>query len=148
MITKKQIQAIVENIIDQKNQFIVDISVKPSSKIIIIVDDYKNITIDKCAEISRSIDKILNRGVEDYELEVTSPGLTQPFRVLQQYKKNIGKDIEILLKTGIKTKAKLISFNEKGIGIELEKNIKQKITENLFIDFDNIKNTKLSLSFT
>ncbi len=154
MITKKHIQAIVESCIDRDNQFIVDVSVKPGNKINVIVDDYKGIAIDKCAEISRTIESSLNRDDEDYDLEVTSPGLTNPFRVLQQYQKNIGNDVEVLFKTGIKTKAKLKSVDEKGINVEVEINLKQKADkkkqktiENHFISFENIKSTKLLLSF-
>jgi ribosome maturation factor RimP len=86
MITKEQIFDIVINKLDRDNQFIVDITVKPGNKIVVVADSLKGISVDECVAISRSIEANLDRNIEDYELEVTSPGLTQPFKVEKQYK--------------------------------------------------------------
>jgi len=118
MIDKEKIQEIVENIIDPKRQFVVNIAVKPGNKIVVTIDDFNGVNLEDCAEISRKIETKLDRGIEDFELEVTSPGLTQPFLVLQQYYKNLNKDIDVLLNEGIKIRARLISVNEKGIEVE------------------------------
>ncbi len=154
MITKEKIQELVESIIDPKRQFLVNIAVKPGNKIIVILDDYNGISLDDCADINRKIEANLDRNKEDFEIEVSSPGLTQPFIVIQQYFKNIGKNIEVLLKNGIKINARLISVNEKGINVETEKKIKiagnkkkQLIFEKHYFDFENIKNTKIVLPF-
>ena len=154
MIDKEKIQEIVENIIDPKRQFVVNIAVKPGNKIVVTIDDFNGVNLEDCAEISRKIETKLDRGIEDFELEVTSPGLTQPFLVLQQYYKNLNKDIDVLLNEGIKIRARLISVNEKGIEVESEKIIrlekgkkKQLSIEKRFIEFEKIKNTKIVLPF-
>jgi ribosome maturation factor RimP len=154
MITKEQIQKIVETIVDPKNQFLVNIVVRPGNKVIVTVDDIRGIHLDECAEISKKIEQTLDRNKEDFELEVTSPGLTQPFLVMQQYRKNLNKDIEVLLKNGIKKMVRLISVHENGIDVEEEKKIKpannkkkQVIIEKQFIEFEDIKNTRIVLPF-
>jgi len=154
MITKEQIQNIVEPLIDPKNQFLVNIAVNPGNKIIVTLDNYKGIGLDECAEISKKIELKLDRDKEDFELEVTSPGLTQPFTVIQQYRKYLNKDIEILFKNGIKISVRLISVHENGIDVETEKTIKpanskkkQLSIEKQFIEFEDIKSTKIVLLF-
>jgi ribosome maturation factor RimP len=154
MINKDQIQAIVENNIDPAKLFIVEVSVSAANKINVAIDGFKGLLIDDCVALSRKIEKSLDRETEDFELEVSSPGLTQPFRVLNQYKKNIGREVEILFNDGIKTIAKLMSVAENGIDIEEEKIIKPEgskkkhmITEKKFIEFESRKSTKLIISF-
>jgi len=154
MITKEKIQELVATIIDTKKQFLVNIIVRPGNNIVVVVDDYNGISLEDCVDISRKIEADLDRDKEDFELEVTSPGLTQPFIVIQQYYKNLNKDIEVLLKSGIKLVAKLVSVDEKGIAVEAEKRIKvgdskkkELILEKQFIVFENIKNTKILLPF-
>jgi ribosome maturation factor RimP len=154
MITKEKIRQVVEKIIDLNNQFIVEIAVNPGNKIVISIDSYSGIRIDDCVAITRGIEANFDREVEDYELEVSSAGLSEPFRVKQQYQKNIGQTVEILFNDGQKIKGKLVSIAEDGISIESEKLIKiekktkkQKIYEQQFVEFDKIKNTKLVLKF-
>jgi ribosome maturation factor RimP len=154
MIHKEQILKIVENNIDASKQFVVDVTVSAANKINVMIDGYKGLSIDDCVALSRKIEKGLDRETEDFELEVSSPGLTQPFKVLQQYKKNIGKEVEVLFNNGAKTNAKLLNVAENGIDLEEEKIIKpegskkkQKIIEKKFVEFESIKSTKLIISF-
>ena len=154
MITKEQIVQIVEKHIDPKTQFLVEVTVAAGNKIFVALDGYKGISIDYCIEISRAIESNFDREVEDFELEVSSAGLSEPFRVIEQYKKNIGNQIEILLKDGKKIAASLTSVIENGINVVVEKTVKeegskkkQKITEPQFIEFEKIKHTKLILIF-
>jgi ribosome maturation factor RimP len=153
MIHKEQILKIVENSIDPTKLFIVDITVSAANKINVTIDGFVGLSIDDCVALSRKIEKNFNREKEDFELEVSSPGLTQPFKLLQQYKKNIGKEVEILFNDGIKTIAIIANVAENGIDIEEEKNIKsqgskkkEKIIEKKFVEFESIKSTKLIIS--
>ena len=152
MITKEKIQEVVEKVIDLQSQFVVEISVSAKNKVLVSIDSFKGITIDDCISVSKSIEKTFDRNIEDYELEVTSAGLTQPFKVVQQYHKNVGKNIEVLLKTGQKFEVKLISVATNGIAIE--KTIRKEGSkkkefqkEEQFIEFEDIKSTKLIIEF-
>jgi len=102
MISAVSIKELVNKILEPTDFFLVEASVKPGNRIVVYVDKLEGISIDECAEISRLVESNLDREVEDFELEISSPGLTQPFKVKQQYFKNIGKDIEIVLSTGEK----------------------------------------------
>jgi ribosome maturation factor RimP len=154
MIKKEQIVELVNSVIDRQDQFVVGITVSGGNKITVLIDGYSGITIDDCAEISRYIDSKLNREIEDYELEVSSPGLSEPFRIKEQYIKNTSREVEVLLKTGIKKTGKIISVAENGIDLEVTKTIKpegNKKKENIkevgFIEFSDIKHTKAVVSF-
>jgi len=154
MITKEQIIEIVEKQLDKQTQFLVEVTVNPGNKIFVAIDGYKGVSIDNCVELSRSIENNFDREIEDFELEVSSAGLSEPFRVIEQYKKNVGKQIEVLLKDGKKITCTLTSIVGNGINVEIEKQIKleeskkkQKITEQQFIELEKIKHTKLILIF-
>ena len=95
-----------------------------------------------------------DRDVEDYELEVGSAGITSPFKVLRQYVKNIGNEVEMLLKNGSKLTGVLKSADENGVVVSVEKKVKpegakRKVTvvEDESYTFDEIKYTKYLIRF-
>ena len=100
MIDKELLKASVEKAIEGTDLFIVDIKVSPQNEIVVELDSPGSIDIDTCAAVTRAIEKEFDRDVEDYELEVGSAGLTSPFKVKEQYEKNLGNDIEVLTRDG------------------------------------------------
>ncbi|MDL2262515.1 ribosome assembly cofactor RimP [Bacteroidales bacterium OttesenSCG-928-I21] len=152
MIKKEEIHSITEQIL-QETQFIVEIKVNENkNEIFIFVDDINGLTIAECKRISRFVESKLNEKDEIFSLEVSSPGLSNPFKVRQQYVKNIGKEIEVLLTDGEKLLGKLLSVNVEDIIIEtteLKKiaNKKQEVKEEHKIEFNNIKTSKNIISF-
>lgn len=154
MITEAQVKALIEEKIINTDIFIVEVKVKPGNKIVVYIDTPAGISIDECVGVSRHIESSFDREVEDFELEVSSPGLDHPFRVLQQYKKNLNKEVSVLAKTGDKIIGKLIMADEKSFQIEkvLSKKKKKKATdevEELVVNFDytEVKETKIVLTF-
>ncbi|MEE4198650.1 MAG: ribosome assembly cofactor RimP [Bacteroidales bacterium] len=154
MISKQKIENIIEGIVREKNAYIVDLTVNSSNKILLELDSFEGVTIDDCVEVSRIIEKNLDRDQEDFSLEVSSPGLSSPFKVWQQYQKNTGKEVETILSDGQKLKGNLIEVDQEGIIIEETRKIKvegkkkkQTITEKLQLSFDNIKSTKIVIKF-
>jgi ribosome maturation factor RimP len=154
MITAEQIKGILNNIIDPDKYFIVEINIRLGNKIYVALDGYKSITLDECVRFSREIESNFDREKEDFELEVSSPGLTEPFKVKEQYRKCLNTDVEVLLKSGKKLKGKLISTVENGIDLEIieeardEKTKKKKlIVSEQFFDFEAIKHTKRYIKF-
>ena len=106
MIDKNVVTRIVEEWLEGKDYFLVDVTVTPDDKIVVEIDHAEGVWIDDCVDLSRYIESKLNREEEDYELEVGSAGIGQPFKVLQQYIIHIGKEVEVLGKDGKKwTKA-------------------------------------------
>lgn len=96
MITAEGITELVEQHIKGTETFLVEVLVKAGNAIRVHVDTPEGISIDQCVAISRFLNESLDRDVEDYSLEVSSPGLGAAFKVKQQYEKNMGRDIEVL----------------------------------------------------
>jgi ribosome maturation factor RimP len=120
MIEKAYIRKMVEELIKGEELFLVDVSVTPSNKITILVDSPKGITIGQCALINRKVESLLDRNVEDYELVVSSPGLDSELKVIEQYHKNIGRELEVIMKDQSRYSGKLTSVGEKEIIIREE----------------------------
>ncbi len=132
--------------------FIVDISVGLGNAISVIIDSDEGLSIDKCIEMSRHIEHQIDRETEDFSLEVSSPGLTQPFKVLRQYLKNLGKEIEIVTAKGDKITGILKYADEKIIISETASNIKvdgKKTVEIKTVEFSyqDIKSVKPVIIF-
>jgi len=152
MIERDRIIELVEKIIRETEIFLVDITVTAKDKILVWIDKKDGITIDECAEISKELENHLDRSIEDFELEVSSPGLDTSFRVRQQYDKNIGREIEIVTEDNKIHKGKLLQITEDEIKLEIIKNKKGKekkedqATE-LSLGFNQIKSAKVIVIF-
>ena len=151
MITKEKVQSLVEEVL-LDDQFVVDIHVGLGNSILVFVDSDTGISVGECVEISRHIEHSLDRETEDFSLEVSSPGLSGSFKVVRQYLKNIGREVEVVTITGEKQKGILKSVN--AAGFELEAVVKEKvdgkkveITKSLAFDFEQIKTVKIVISF-
>ncbi|MDO4320095.1 MAG: ribosome assembly cofactor RimP [Bacteroidales bacterium] len=114
MIDKNLLTRTVEQAIADTDIFIVDVRVSPSNEIVVELDSPEGLDIDTCADITRKIESVFDRDTEDYELEVGSAGLTAPFKVIGQYLKNIGNEIEVLTTDGRKVKGILRSVDADG----------------------------------
>ena len=126
MIDKQQVIGIAEKWLSTKEgYFLVDVDVTPDNRIVVEIDEAEGVWIDDCVELSRFIESELDRDVEDYELEVGSAGIGQPFKVLQQYINHIGQEVEVLPKSGAKLKGILESANENGFVLKTTQ--KQKV---------------------
>lgn len=154
MISKEKIQDIIEPIVEEKEAFIVDINVSTSNKIHVEIDSLKGFTINDCVEVSRLVESKLDRDEEDFELEVSSAGLSEPFKVIQQYQKNIGNDVETITKEGKKIKGILTEVNNDGFVIEEAKKVKvegkkkkQNVIEKHQFAYDQVKSTKVVIKF-
>ena len=140
MIGVEHIRELVTNHIQGTEIFLVEVIVKPGNVIRVLVDTPEGISIDDCVNISRFLNENLDRGVEDYSLEVSSPGLGGAFMVKQQYEKNLGRDIEVLYANGIKEKGKLLSVSDTGFVLEVKGEGKQ-------IKYTEIKTAKAIIAF-
>ena len=126
MIDKNKVKEIVEEWLEGKEYFLVDVDVTPDDRIVVEIDHHDGVWIEDCVELSRFIEDHLNRDEEDYELEVGSAGLGQPFKVLQQYINCIGKTVEVLDASGIKYKGTLLSVEAPNFTILTQEKQKQE----------------------
>lgn len=140
MITDEKIIELVQQQIQETDIFLVEAVVKPGNMIRVHVDRPEGISIDECVRISRFLNGELDRDVEDFSLEVSSPGVSEPFKVKQQYEKNVGRTIEVRLEDGDRLEGKLESVAEEAI-VLLVKGKQQEVP------FEEIVKAKTIISF-
>lgn len=154
MIDKHLIEKLVEEKLASSSNYLVDVTVQPDNVIVVEIDNDDSVCIDDCVELSRYLEDHLDRDVEDFELEVGSAGITSPFKVLRQYQKNIGNEVEVLLTSGTKLTGVLKSADENGIVLTVAKQVKpegakRKVTveEDQPCTYQEIKYTKYLIRF-
>lgn len=154
MIDKSIVKQLVEEKLASSGNYLVDVSVTPDNSITVEIDNDEGVDIDDCVALSRYLEEHLDRDKEDYELEVGSSGITSPFKVLRQYRKNIGNEVEMLLKNGVKLTGVLTGVTDEGVTLTVEKQVKpegakRKVTvqEEQSYSFEEIKYTKYLLRF-
>ena len=114
MINKDVVKAAVEEWLQQGDYFLVDVNMTPDDRIVIEIDHADGVWIEDCADLSRSLQEKLGEELDDYELEVGSAGIGQPFKVVQQYRNHIGKEVEVLGNDGKKVQGILKQVNDDG----------------------------------
>ena len=154
MIDRNVVSGIVNEWLEDKEYFLVDVSVSPDDKIVVEIDHAEGVWIDDCVELSRFIESKLDREEEDYELEVGSAGIGQPFKVLQQYLIHIGKEVEVLTREGKKLEGVLKDANEENMILTIQKKVKLEgakrpklVEEDITYTYSEIKYTKYLISF-
>ena len=144
MVEKQKIQGLVEEFIKGTGLFLVSVKVSNANRIIVLADKKGGITIDECAAIHRHIENGLDRETEDFELQVSSPGLDMPFGVIEQYIKNEGKKVEVVDFEGSKYVGKLKNITPGGFELETELKTKGRPIEvkDISFNFEQIKSTR------
>ena len=112
MIDSTNVRELVGQWLAGKDYFLTDLTVTPDNCITVEIDHADGVWIEDCVQLSRYIEDNLSRDDEDYELEVGSAGLGQPFKVLRQWQNHIGKQVEILTRDGRKLKGTLTAVDE------------------------------------
>lgn len=154
MIDKNVVSQIVSQWLEDKDYFLVDVTVSPDDKIVVEIDHAEGVWIDDCVELSRYIEAHLNRDEEDYELEVGSAGIGQPFKVLQQYVIHKGCEVEVMTADGKKYKGILTDVGENEFTITTQVKMKPEGSKRpklmgqlLTFTYNEVKYTKYLISF-
>ncbi|MBR1683189.1 MAG: ribosome assembly cofactor RimP [Bacteroidaceae bacterium] len=123
MIDKAKVQALVEQWLDGKEYFMTDLTVTPDDCITVEIDQAEGVWIEDCVQLSRFIEEHLSRDEEDYELEVGSAGLGQPFKVLRQWQNHVGKQVEVITADSRKLKGTLRKVTPDGITLTVRQKV-------------------------
>jgi ribosome maturation factor RimP len=132
--------------------FLVEVKIRPTNNIKVFLDGDKGIPIERCVAYNRQLYKMLEESglfpADDFSLEISSPGLDEPLKLLRQYTKNIGRKVEVLLKDGVKTEGVLKAVTDSSIEVEETKgkNKKKETIQHQF-PFESIKSTKIQIVF-
>ncbi len=154
MIDAAHVREIAEAQMEGTDLFVVEVRVTPANEIVVTVDSDTQVGIDRCVELSRSIEEALDRDQEDFELTVMSAGIGQPLKYLRQYRKLIGSPVEVVLKDGGKIIGKLVDASDNQIAVEYEERVtvegkkrKQLVTTRRELSLDEVKSTCEYLDF-
>lgn len=151
--TVKTIEGRIEEILaGEPGYFLVEVKIKPTNNVKVYIDGDQGISIEKCVQFNRPLYKKLEESNlfpnGDFSLEVSSPGLDEPLKLHRQYRKNIGRQVELVLQDGSKVEGRLVDVSEDGVIVEETrgKNKKKEIVNHTFL-FENIKTTKIQVVF-
>ena len=143
-----------EEFLKDSPDYLVDVNVSTGGTITVEIDNDNGVNIDDCVKLSRYLETKLDRDTEDFELTVTSAGLTSPFKTPRQYKKYEGKEVEVLTRKGEKLKGTLKSSTGNNFTIEISRMVKPEgakrktaIKEERTFSYEEIKYTKYQLKF-
>lgn len=152
---KQKLVELVERNLPDEEHFLVDLQVTPKKdqmNLNILIDADQGLTIDTCAKVSRLVsDEIDALDLIDsaYRIEVSSPGVDFPLSSVRQYRKNVGRELKVLLSDGKEQKGKLIEANENGIilSVNVKEKGKKAVEKELPIAYDEIKKSVVQVSF-
>jgi ribosome maturation factor RimP len=147
----KEVETIVNGLLEG-DVFLVNIKIKPTNNFKVYLDADSGLSIEKCIKINRALYKIMEEKAMylngDFSLEVSSPGIDEPLKLLRQYKKNIGRNLEVILNDGAKKEGKLLEVTETTLTLEQhEGKGKKAVTVNTLLEFEAIKQAKVMISF-
>jgi ribosome maturation factor RimP len=153
MINKETIKTLVEEWLKKGDYFLVDIMMD-GDRIVIEIDHAEGVWIEDCAELSRYLQEQLGDELGEYELEVGSAGIGQPFKVEQQYQNHVGDEVEVLTTEGKKFTGVLKSVEDRRFVVTVkEKQVPEGKKRPVAVDvdkefsMDEVKSTKYVLNF-
>ena len=150
MYDKNYIEKLVNEHIQNTPFYLVKLSVSSKNSIKVFIDADARVAIKDCVALSRYIESNLDREQDDFELEVSSYGITEPLLLRRQYHKNINKSVSVMLNDGKKAEGILTAFNDNGIELKLKltkRQIKENSPETRHIAWEDIKETRIIISF-
>ena len=149
----EKIEGFIKDFIaDSEDLFLVEVKIAPGNKITVLLDGDKGVTIDNCTVINKALYKFIEEnevfGKSNFSLEVSSYGVDRPLQLLRQYKKNIGRKVEVLLNDGTKPEGTLSEVNDQEIKLEQKTGKGNKMTkQTTTILFNQIKHTTVLITF-
>lgn len=154
MITREKVEKLIENKIHGTEMFIVEVAVRPGNVIDVTLDSDGGITIEACTEVHRHLLHEMDRDVEDYSLEVSSPDLMKPLKVTRQYMKNVGRDLAVKKHDKTKVEGELIAADETAITLKTAqkeevpgKKGKKLVEREVNLEYAEIAEAKIMIRF-
>ncbi len=141
----------IDSYFADKDLFLVEIKVLTNGKVEVYADGKSNITIDECAQLSRHIHHFLEENnllTDNLSLDVSSPGMDEPLKVAQQFQKQLNKNVDVVLKNGLKITGELLAADDTKIVVkEIIKIKKVETVEEHTYSFEEIKSVKKHFNF-
>ena len=134
------------------SHFLIEVRIKPTNNIKVFIDADEGIILSTLIQYNRKLYKIVEESglfpLDDFSLEVSSPGLDEPLKKRRQYKKNLGRYVHITKNDGAVIEGKLMEADDDGVIIETETGRgKKKETKTETVLFTDIKTTRIQIKF-
>ena len=154
MIEKNSVKTLVDEWLEGKDYFLTDLTISSDDRIVVEIDHEEGVWIEDCVELSRYIESHLDREREDFELEVGSAGIGQPFKVLRQYEIHQGERVEVLTKEGKKMQGVLGGVTPEGFTLTIEEKVEEEgakrpklVSRDIPLKYEEVKYTKYIIDF-
>jgi len=152
---KKTVEDLLQSaLIERQDLFLIDFSLSGDNAIKIVIDGDNGVLVEDCMFVSRAIEHNIDRDEHDFSLEVLSSGAATPLTLPRQYKKHIGRNLEVKTLDSQALEGELIDVNDKEVVLKWKtrepKPIgKGKVTvaKEATVSFDNIKEAKVKIKF-
>ena len=152
MIDKDLIRQTIEEKLASTDCFLVSLSISGDNQIMVEIDSETSFDLDFCVELTRYIEQHFDRDAEDYSLEIGSYSITKPFVDRRQYRKNIGRKVEVLTEESRKIRGTLVAVDNDGFTLEIEEKEllegqkrKKLVKKEITLLYSSVKQTKLEL---
>lgn len=149
----EKIDGLLQHVLaDEPEYFKIKLKIKPINNVKVYLDGDQGITIEKCIYFNRKLYKLIEaEGLfppGEFSLEVSSPGVDEPLHEQRQYKRNIGRSVEVVFDDGSKKEGKLLKADENSFTIEeVSGKGKNMVKKELEIPFDQVKSTTVQIKF-
>lgn len=154
MIDKNLVQNLVDEWLEDKDYFLTDLTISQDDRIVVEIDHEEGVWIEDCVELSKYIESHLDREEEDFELEVGSAGIGQPFKVLRQYEIHQGERVEVLTAEGRKLEGVLSNVTPEKFTLTIEEKVREEgakrpklVSRDLELTYAQVKWTKYLIDF-
>lgn len=150
MIDKDLIRQTIEEKLASTDCFLISLSISGDNQIMVEIDSETSVDLDFCVELTRYIEQHFDRDAEDYSLEIGSYSITKPFVDRRQYRKNIGRKVEVLTEESRKIRGTLVAVDNDGFTLEIEEKElvegqkrKKLVKKEITLLYNSVKQTKL-----
>lgn len=154
MIDKNVVEKLVNTWLEGKDYFLTDLTISTDDRIVVEIDHKDGVWIEDCVALSRFIEDGLNRNEEDFELEVGSAGIGQPFKVHKQYEIHQGDTVEVLTAEGKKLIGTLTGVQPESFTVTVTEKVKEEGKKrpvmkerDVVLNFADVKWTKYYIDF-
>lgn len=150
MIDKDLIRQTIEEKLASTDCFLISLSISGDNQIMVEIDSETSVDLDFCVELTRYIEQHFDRDAEDYSLEIGSYSITKPFVDRRQYRKNIGRKVEVLTEESRKIRGTLVAVDNDDFTLEIEEKElvegqkrKKLVKKEITLLYNSVKQTKL-----
>ena len=147
MLNKNKIATVVEKFLGGTDKFLIEVEVSKGNVVDVFVDGDDGITISECVKISRHIESNFDRDLEDYELRVSSPGLSRPLKLRRQYGRYVNRDLKLKMTDDSELQGTLLEYSDDMMTLEVKGKNKKSGTETREIAFDEVREVFPVISF-